>query len=105
MLVDTLEKNQRNLRISIPKKEEEVTVSAGTFIRELDFFKQGFQSQILDKIILETQEQAYKIDETVFNVFNENLMKFKNFFKKNIKPKIYNIYKRRTQKCNLFMLL
>lgn len=70
MLIETLEKNQRNLRISIPKVD--ISVSAGTFIRDLDFFKQGFQKTTLDKIILETQEQEYKIEETVFNVIKNN---------------------------------
>lgn len=67
MLIETLEKNQRNLHIIMPKKNKKVSV--GELISELDFFKHGFSPNKLSLIVNETQEQHYKIDESIFEVF------------------------------------
>lgn len=67
-LMETLQKNQINLRISIPKEEEE-TLFLSSFIFDLDFFKFGFQPEIFDEILKQKKIESFKIDENIFKVF------------------------------------
>lgn len=77
-LIETLQKNQINLQISIPKAEEE-TLFLSSFIFDLDFFKTGFPPEIFDELLKQKKIESFKIDENIFKVSYYNIKKIKCF--------------------------